>query len=183
MSTSPLKPWPADAVIIVAARKGTEVRRQMSGAFSAVCRDCGTIVRYDPRTRDAAETLPERRGRAVAFLCVECHATYDSQTITHMVDHRPLPSALPTNLQELIAYLQVRPWVDATSDVAALQGRRRFLKAAGGALWFRNPLTRSDTFLPVNCGLVDSETGIEFDDGGFTVLKFGKTIRFNYVAD
>lgn len=89
---------------------------------------------------------------------------------------------MPTNLKELIDYLTVRPRVIVRSDAPGLQGPRTFLRSSCGAMWFRDHLG-AETFLPINCGLVDAETGIEIDPLGFTVTKFRRVIRFDYATE
>lgn len=79
--TRPTKPWPADAVMVVAARAGQENRAAMSGADPAVCRDCEAALRFDPQTTAAALLMPERNGRPVRFFCPPCAMTYDPRSI------------------------------------------------------------------------------------------------------
>lgn len=89
---------------------------------------------------------------------------------------------MPTTLKELIEYLAVRPRVIVSSDIPGLKGPRTFLRAACGSLWFRDHLG-AESFMLLNCGLVNAETGIEIDPLGFTVTKFGRQMRFDYAIE
>ena len=72
-----LKPWPRDAVVVIASLAGQERREVMEGVHTAACRDCGARLHADTFTVRRAETMPQRRGRPVAFLCLTCHAGYE----------------------------------------------------------------------------------------------------------
>lgn len=87
MNDAALKPWPSDAVMIVAADAGTEIRANMDGVVKAECRDCGAELAADTYTVNAANALPIRRGRPVMFFCSRCCVKYDFASITHMHDH------------------------------------------------------------------------------------------------
>lgn len=82
------KPWPADAVMIVACRRGMENRAAMQGCLDATCRDCNTDLVADTRTFRAAMTMPERKDRPVMFFCVECAIQYDINSLDTLVDQR-----------------------------------------------------------------------------------------------
>lgn len=77
-SDPPLKPWPRDAVMIVAANAGQERREQMEAVHVCRCRDCGAVLHADTFTLRTAEQFPEvvRRGRPVMFFCLACHRSY-----------------------------------------------------------------------------------------------------------
>ena len=82
-----LKPWPADAIMIVSAPAGEELREQMEGVAVVACRDCGRTLHADTMTIRRAETLPHRRGRPVKFFCPPCHTNYDLGRCTHIIEH------------------------------------------------------------------------------------------------
>lgn len=56
-----LKPWPSDAVMVVASIAGQENREAMSGVEEAICRDCFAELLVDPRTVEAAIAFPSER--------------------------------------------------------------------------------------------------------------------------
>lgn len=83
------KPWPSDAVMIVAANDGEENRANMRGVvLHCGCRDCGQALAVDSYCIDQATHMPERLGRPVSFFCIPCATRYDANSITHFVDHR-----------------------------------------------------------------------------------------------
>lgn len=83
-----LKPWPADALIIVAPSPPEAVRDPAFPAVPGLCRDCcrAVLVRLDSIARAAA--MPERKGRPIEFFCVKCAAGYDGRTIEVFRDYR-----------------------------------------------------------------------------------------------
>ena len=81
-------PWPCDAVMIVAADRGREMRATMECVCDAVCRDCGRELAVDARTIQAAMEMPQRQNRPVRFFCCACAVRYDGGTIQHLVDRR-----------------------------------------------------------------------------------------------
>ncbi len=84
-----LKPWPHDAVMIVASPTA-EVNYAgiKADPMPGTCRDCGAEVIYDSWTFEVAENLPSRLGRPILFFCVNCCLNYDRGTITELYDHR-----------------------------------------------------------------------------------------------
>ena len=84
------KPWPADAIVIVAALAGQERREQMDSVHEAACLDCGALVHYDGYTAERARAFPLKisRGRPIKFLCVTCFPKYDFLAVTYFEDHR-----------------------------------------------------------------------------------------------
>lgn len=82
-----LKPWPGDAIMIIAADFGTENRVNMEAVIFTHCRDCEQALAADLRTLRVAETHPVRKGRPVKFFCVRCCVKYDPTTISHFADH------------------------------------------------------------------------------------------------
>ena len=72
------KPWPRDAIIIVAARAGKERRKGMVGPTEGKCRDCATPVVYDIASYDhIRERVPDDT-RPIEPLCHLCYAMYDT---------------------------------------------------------------------------------------------------------
>jgi hypothetical protein len=82
------KPWPGDAVMIIAANAGEEDPAIMERVVPAACRDCGAALAADGRTLRRAEALPSRRGRPVLYFCVPCAVGYDVNSITELYDDR-----------------------------------------------------------------------------------------------
>jgi len=80
-----MKPWPSDAVIIVAARAG-EQRPGVRTPFRRRCRDCGAVVVCSHGGISAAANTPSRRGRPIAFFCPDCTVTYDRGSIDVLHD-------------------------------------------------------------------------------------------------
>lgn len=87
MAHTSRKPWPADAVMIIAAVAGQERRENMQTVVEVACRDCHRDLAACSYTIAQAEAMPERRGRPVKFFCPACAVGYDVQSITHMRDH------------------------------------------------------------------------------------------------
>lgn len=83
------KPWPSDALMIVASLAGTEIRSQMEGVHPAHCRDCGHLVHADTFSVRRAETHPLRFGRPVKFFCLPCHTRYEVPTRHAEFHHLP----------------------------------------------------------------------------------------------
>lgn len=81
-------PWPADAVMIVAANAGEERRENMEGVVACSCRRCGQALNADTKTVRFADQMPERRGRPVKFFCVPCAVLHNRSQIQKLVDHR-----------------------------------------------------------------------------------------------
>jgi hypothetical protein len=83
-----LKPWPTDAVMIVAA---TPEQAKIIPGFPLIdqiaCRDCMTSLIGSRRTYDAACREAKRQGIHVQYFCFECAAKYDAST-HRPVDHR-----------------------------------------------------------------------------------------------
>ena len=82
------KPWPADALIVVASVAGQEKREQMESVVHKTCRDCDAVLAADSFTIRRAENHPQRYGRQVQFLCVPCSVRYDVNTVDVFEDHR-----------------------------------------------------------------------------------------------
>jgi hypothetical protein len=85
---SKLLPWPKDAVMIVASKKGEEHREWMESVVAASCRDCGAELAADSATIRAAMQGEFRFGRPVQFFCIPCHTRHDVRQINVLVDHR-----------------------------------------------------------------------------------------------
>ena len=80
------KPWPGDAVIIVAANSGQENRANMESVVDVYCRDCFAPLAADAKTIRLAEQTPARRGRPIEFFCCRCAIRYNPGSITHYAD-------------------------------------------------------------------------------------------------
>ncbi len=110
--------------------------------------------------------------------------------------HRPkrrLAVFPPASLAQLLMWLNEHPAVlyhGPTPDSAELVYRvEAFVRYTEGRLWFaadarlHSPF-EPDHFIPLDCrsgAAAEFETGIEFDGTGFTVSKFGTTIRVEYL--
>lgn len=81
----------------------------------------------------------------------------------------------PTNLVALVRFLAVNPDVLITHPITGRRGAR-FREFRNGLLWWED-----GTHFPIECGMASSETGVEFDDAGFFVTKFGIVIRVDYL--
>ena len=81
------KPWPADAIMIVASLAGKEIREKMQGVYPAKCRECGAELHADTWTVSRAENSPLRYGRPIKFFCIECAVQHDNQGLV-IEDHR-----------------------------------------------------------------------------------------------
>lgn len=88
-----VKPWPKDALMIVAANKGEELRERMQEVTDASCRLCQAALAVDAATILAAQNLPSRHGRPVQFFCIPCAAEHDFKSITelHMTPEEVTP--------------------------------------------------------------------------------------------
>ncbi len=82
------KPWPSDAVMVVAATPEDAVYSQMSSVEDCNCRDCGKALVADGYTINRASHPDLAHGRPVKFFCMECFDQYDMSTVTHHEDHR-----------------------------------------------------------------------------------------------
>lgn len=90
-----LRPWPKDCVQIVASTPETVNVRGIKGRITdQICADCRTRLAVDSWTIDYANAMPERDGRPLRFICINCCVTkYDRNTITKLIDHRPKEKA------------------------------------------------------------------------------------------
>lgn len=95
----------------------------------------------------------------------------------------PGPRGYPRNLKELVVHLAGSPDV-LFCRPGRLPARRRFVSYERGGLWFSlDGEVEPSSYLPVHCGRVASETGIDFDAAGFTLTKFGIATRVEYSTD
>lgn len=82
MST-PLLPWPHDAVMLVCAAPDEARRDMMESANPARCRHCGCDVLYDSRSYRKVQELERKirpiggNERPVDFFCLDCYVLYD----------------------------------------------------------------------------------------------------------
>jgi len=94
----------------------------------------------------------------------------------------------PASLSQLLTWLNEHPAVmyhGPTPDSAKLVRRvETFVRYTDRRLWFSHDATSPDHYIPLDC-LIDHagecETDIEFDAQGFSVEKFGVTIRVEYL--
>jgi hypothetical protein len=87
----------------------------------------------------------------------------------------------PTNFRELLEYLAVRPRVMASCDDPKFpSGPRTFVRYELGRLWFADD-QHVESFIPINCRVSGSETGILIDAQGFTIEKFARQFRYDFV--
>lgn len=66
------RPWPSEALIIVASNRGKEIRANMESVVHVNCRDCQNELAADSHTIRRAEELPIRYGRPIEYLCLAC---------------------------------------------------------------------------------------------------------------
>jgi hypothetical protein len=96
--------------------------------------------------------------------------------------------AKPKSLKDLVPYLTENPMV-CMYNLDGSYTEETFLREEASGLWFRRVFRgeTKDHFLPVNCRLSDAaakhEAGVTFDDAGFTLTKFGKSIRVDYQSE
>lgn len=84
-----MKPWPIDAVMIVAAVEAEFNVSQIRGVpVECECRECGAALLADSWSVARAEAMPERRGRPVRFYCIDCACKHDRTGINILEDHR-----------------------------------------------------------------------------------------------
>jgi hypothetical protein len=87
----------------------------------------------------------------------------------------------PTNLADLAAYLRDFPAVTTTNFNGTVTDD--IFVGADGTGFFFICVDGNETFLPINCRMgaaAAHESGVTIDDLGFTLTKFGKTIRVDY---
>jgi hypothetical protein len=87
----------------------------------------------------------------------------------------------PQRLKDLIPFLQANPAVTIRhwNGTVTLEMFSRF---EAGLLWHVNE-AGEEHHLPIACGMAAAapfETGLDFDDDGFSMTKFGHTLRFDY---
>jgi hypothetical protein len=89
-----LKPWPIDCVILVAATPATVNVRGIRGRIiDRSCQDCTTRLAVDSQGLKDAIELPQRQGRPVKIICVECCLKYDRSKIDVLKDLRSTTEA------------------------------------------------------------------------------------------
>jgi len=82
------KPWPSDAVMVVAATPEAALREQMDSVHPCACRDCGKALVADGFTLRRARIPQIACGRPTKFFCIECFGNYDFFQVNHVEDHR-----------------------------------------------------------------------------------------------
>lgn len=85
------KPWPTDAVMIVASKAGMENRSQMEGTYVCNCRECSQVLHADTATVRLAENHKLRRNRPVMFFCLNCASDHDHPSVVHDDRNRANP--------------------------------------------------------------------------------------------
>jgi hypothetical protein len=99
----------------------------------------------------------------------------------------PEPTPKPRSVRELLDYLDEHPKVAIVSSQPSWnydhpKEIRVYSHTSRGGLWFTNPKDRNrPCYVPISCGQVDSETGLEFTESGFAVTKFGVTFTYTYI--
>lgn len=90
MNPTAKKPWPSDAVVIVAETRARVRLDLIQGEpIPCSCLECGAALTGDTHTRDRAMALQSRTGRPVKYLCVHCATqVYDMGTVTQWYDDR-----------------------------------------------------------------------------------------------
>ena len=84
-----LKPWPKNCVQIVAATPATvNVRGIREHITDQICHDCKTRLAVDSYSIRQALELPQRQGRPLRYICLNCFARYDRKTIDHLIYNR-----------------------------------------------------------------------------------------------
>lgn len=93
------------------------------------------------------------------------------------------PTKTPESLRELYDWLTAPPRLRSECDDPRIppDPPMSFIGQADGGLWFSTP-TRP-RYIPIDCGLTASESGVTFRRDGFDVTKFGVTIRYFYLPD
>lgn len=99
------KPWPNDALMIVAAKAGEEQREHMEAVHYAECRDCGCRLAVDTKSLRDADAHPARHGRPVRFFCYPCSETYDLRMVGMLQDNRGNNCSLEQAAADLTAEL------------------------------------------------------------------------------
>ncbi len=95
----------------------------------------------------------------------------------------------PTNFRELVCYLTANRHVRVTGptpeSVSPVTRDETFLFASMGRLWFQPDSGAPPHHMPLDCTITEAaakhETGLEFDAAGFTLTKFGVSIRVEYL--
>jgi len=91
----------------------------------------------------------------------------------------------PISLQGLPDYLLLHPAVSVT-NFDGTRETANFLDSYPNGMWFAREDGR-DFFLPMNCHITEkaslAEAGIDIDDRRFSLTKFGKTIRVDYLEE
>jgi hypothetical protein len=83
-----LKPWPSDAVMIVAASPAVANVLVMHSPQDGQCRDCGAAVLYCSRSMSRAREVAARTGgRPVRFFCIDCAKLHDVSQCNRLINH------------------------------------------------------------------------------------------------
>jgi hypothetical protein len=159
-------------------------------SFVRSCAHCYHM--FSPRCENE-EACSECR-EALARLDSECNSRPDPeaerrhvQVAIHRMKRR-MRAFPPANLRDVIVWLLEHPYVRITGPTPrSLKPSTReeaFVRYEDGSLWFRG--FDGESHIPVTCTRSDAaaraQTSIEFDRTGFTVGKFGASIRVEYLS-
>jgi hypothetical protein len=100
----------------------------------------------------------------------------------------------PKALNQLVEFLRAHPRVRVTNLDGSIETRTFHDSDRGShGLWFRRDGQDASVdesamaFLPVNCTMTAAaamaESGVDLDDAGFTLTKFGRKLRVDYLRE
>jgi hypothetical protein len=141
--------------------------------YECMSRDC---EKYGTRFR-APDPGEARKATGRTPRCPRCNS------VARWVQHTP---EAPDNAVKLVGFLADHPRIQCTEapshpKVPDRGGRvMSFVKSADGGLWFKDEAGQ-DVYLPIDCGLVRSETGLTFTAEGFRMEKFGVHFFYRYL--
>ncbi len=71
-----MKPFPVDAIMLIASPKGKECREQMEGVYYEKCRECGCEIACDTFSLRRCEEYARRLNKPVKYACLPCSEMY-----------------------------------------------------------------------------------------------------------
>ena len=87
-----MKPWPADAVMLVAPSSDNFLMDPEEPFSVGQCRDCGRDVVYRLSGYRKAEAIAADTGeRPIEFFCIPCCVQYDRNSLDILIDERKKP--------------------------------------------------------------------------------------------
>jgi hypothetical protein len=86
MNRTKLKRWPADCVQIIAATKAEARVPAGEGIRVEHCADCGAELAASQETFFAAIGDPDRAGRPLRYVCLDCATQYDARSMQKLCD-------------------------------------------------------------------------------------------------